>query len=137
MLAALLLLPLAFAAHPPVMDGVYGQAGARGHLMARQLMKEASPSHQVRVAATRPPCPSGCCEAADWICCGDDKSCAQTASDCPTTSLAGGLGSPSSRSRPANLEPCPSGCCPFAGWFCCGEGMGDSGVCAADPADCP
>ena len=27
---------------------------------------------QVRVAATKPPCPSGCCEAADWVCCGDN-----------------------------------------------------------------
>merc|ERR1719167_278169 len=126
MFFTMLLLPaLASAAQLPSLQGVYGEMSEGLHHL--QIA-------QKRLAATKPPCPSGCCEAADWICCGDNLSCAETAEQCPTAGEQ--LMKPGGKASRANLEPCPSGCCPFAGWYCCGEGMG-SGLCAMDPADCP
>merc|ERR1712037_764349 len=142
MFFSMMLLPaLALAARPPSLQGLYGQsAEGLNHVeMVHKVLKGRNSEKEVRVAATKPPCPSGCCEAADWVCCGDNLSCAETAEQCPTVEqqlIPGGNLYPGGKASRANLEPCPSCCCPFAGWYCCGEGMG-SGLCAMDPADCP
>merc|ERR1712172_439123 len=52
--------------------------------MVHKVLEGQKPGKEVRLAATKPPCPSGCCEAADWVCCGDNLSCAETAERCPT-----------------------------------------------------
>ena len=66
------------------------------------------PISQPRVAGLLEPCPSGCCPFANWFCCEDNKSCAQTVEDCPEVA---GLEKNMDlvRNLRTDLEPCPSG----------------------------